>query len=107
MVWEKFIVQLYGLVAVFKAARIMCPVAVQWMRPTAATVSALSISPFLNSDRIMAGLIAELPEYVAAAQVVVVAIEKEKEMVPTCGTSSTLVSGSEAGFIGAAFHCCS
>ena len=76
--WEKFIVQLYGLVAVFKAARIMCPVAVQWMRPTAATMSALSISPFLNSDRIIAGLIAELPEYVAAAQDVVVTTERRK-----------------------------
>ena len=46
---RKFNVQLYDLVAAFKAARIMCPLAVQWMRPTAATVSALRIFPFLNS----------------------------------------------------------
>ena len=38
---QKFNVQLYDLVAAFKVAQIMCPVAVQWMRPTAATVSAL------------------------------------------------------------------
>ena len=38
---RKFNVQLCDLVVAFKAARIMCPVAVQWMRPTAATVSAL------------------------------------------------------------------
>ena len=63
---QKFYVQLYDLVAAFKAARIICPVAVQWMQPTAATVSALRIFPFLNSDRIMDGLIAELRDYVAA-----------------------------------------
>ena len=48
------------------------------MRPTAATVSALRIFPFLNSDRIIDGLIAELPDYVAAAQDVVVTTEEEK-----------------------------
>ena len=46
---QKFNVQLYDLVAAFKAARIMCPVAVQWMRPTAATMSALRIFPFLTA----------------------------------------------------------
>lgn len=48
------------------------------MRPTAATVSALRIFPFLNSDRIIDGLIAELPDYAAAAQDVVVTTEEEK-----------------------------
>ena len=75
---QKFNAQLYDLVAAFKAARIMCPVAVQWMRSTAATVSALRIFPFLNSDRIIDGLIAELPDYVAAAQDVVVTTKEEK-----------------------------
>ena len=75
---QTFNVQLYDLVAAFKAARIMCPVAVQWMRPMAATVSALCIFPFLNSDRIIGGLIAELPDYVAAARDVVVTTEEEK-----------------------------
>ena len=55
---QRFNVQLYDPVAAFKAARIMCPVAVQWMRPTAPTVSALRIFPFFNSDRIIDGLIA-------------------------------------------------
>ena len=75
---RKFNVQLYDLVAAFKATRFMCLVAVQWMRPTAATVSALRIFPFLNSYRIRDGLIAELPDYVAAAQDVVVTTEEEK-----------------------------
>ena len=75
---RKFNVQLYDLVAALKAARIMCPVAVQWMRPTAANVSALRIFPFLNSDRIIDGLIAELPDYVSASQDVVVTTEEEK-----------------------------
>ena len=44
----------------------------------AATVLALRIFPFLNSDRIIDGLIAELPDYVAAAQDVVVTTEEEK-----------------------------
>ena len=56
----------------------MCPVAVQWKRPTVATVSALRIFPFLNSDKIIDGLIAELPNYVAAVQDVVVTTEEEK-----------------------------
>ena len=51
----------------------MCAVAVQWMRPTAATVSALRIFPVLNSDRIVDGLTADL-----FAQDVVVTTEEEK-----------------------------
>ena len=52
--------------------------AAQWMRPTAATVSALRIFPFFNSDRIIDGLIAELPNYVSATQDVVVTTEEEE-----------------------------
>lgn len=76
-------VHFYDLVAAFKAARIMCPVAVEWMRHTAATVSALCIFPFLNSYRITDALIVELPDYVASAQDVVVTIE-EKNMKLCC-----------------------
>ena len=75
---QKFNVHLYDLVAAFKAARIMCPVAVQWLRSTVANVSALRIFPFLDSDIIIDGLNAELPNYIAAAQDVAVSTEEEK-----------------------------
>ena len=57
---QKFNVKLYDTVTAFKAARIMCPVAVQWMRPTLATVEALRILPFLDNDATINGLIREL-----------------------------------------------
>ena len=80
IVWflQKFNVKLYDNVTTFKAARIMCPVAVQWMRPTPATVEALRIFPFLDNDATINGLIRELPQYVAAAQDVVIEQEEKK-----------------------------
>ena len=41
-------------------------------------MSALRIFPFLSSDKIIDGLIAKLPDYVVAAQDVVVTTEEEK-----------------------------
>ena len=71
--------ELYDTVSAFKAARVMCPVTVQWLRPTPATVEALRIIfPFLNSDATINGLIRELPQYVAAAQEVVIKCEEKK-----------------------------
>ena len=71
--------ELYDTVSAFKAARVMCPVTVQWLRPTPATVEALRIIfPFLNSDATINGLIRELPQYVAAAQEVVIQCEEKK-----------------------------
>ena len=75
---RKFNVELYDIVRAFKVARIMCPVAVQWLRPTTANVEALRIFPFLNSDVRINDLITELPNYLAAAHGVVVATEEEK-----------------------------
>lgn len=75
---RKFIVELFDLVTAFKAARTMCPVAVQWLRPTPTNVSALRIFRFLDSDIIIDRLITELPNYIAAAQDVVVSTEEEK-----------------------------
>lgn len=40
---RKFNVDLIEAVAAFKAAKVMCPVMVRWLRPTRATVEALSI----------------------------------------------------------------
>ena len=75
---QKFNLKLYDTVTAFKAARIMCPVAVQWMRPTPATVEALRILPFLDNDATINGLIRELPQYVAAARDVVIEQEEKK-----------------------------
>ena len=40
----------------FKAARLFCPVSVQWLRPTDASVESLRAFPFLDSDAIINGL---------------------------------------------------
>ena len=51
----------------FKAARIMCPEAIQWLRPAPATVQGLPLFPFLDGNHVKNGLITELPNYVAVA----------------------------------------
>ena len=50
----------------FKAARLFCPVSVQWLRATDASVK--EGIPFLDSDAIINGLKAELPFHLAAAE---------------------------------------
>ena len=75
---RKFKMELYEIVRAFKVARIMCPVVVQWLRPTAANIETLRIFSFLNSDVTINDLITELPNYLAAAHGVVVATEEEK-----------------------------
>ena len=62
----------------FKAARLFCPVSVQWLRPTDASVESLRAFPFLDSDEIINGLKAELPDYLAAAEDVNVLNEEQK-----------------------------
>ena len=46
----EFNVELYHTVSAFKAARIICPVFVQWLSLSDGRVKALKISPFLNND---------------------------------------------------------
>ena len=75
---RKFNVELYNTVSAFKAARIMCPVAVQWLAPTAETIKTLKIFPFLNNDATIDALVKELPQYVAAAQDVIISSEGKK-----------------------------
>ena len=74
VIWflRKFNVQLYNTVSAFKAARCMCPVNVQWLKPTQQSVEALRIFPFLDDDGIINGLKAELPAYLAAIEDVVI-----------------------------------
>ena len=53
----KFNVDLIDAVAVFKDARVMCPVTLRWLRPTRGTVEALRIFPFLDNDATVGGLV--------------------------------------------------
>ena len=75
---RKFNVDLYDLLMPFKAARLFCPVSVQWLRPTDASVESLRAFPFLDSDEIINGPKAKLPDYLAAAEDVNVLNEEQK-----------------------------
>jgi len=76
-------------VVAFKAARLFCPVSIQWLRPTNALVESLRAFPFLDSDAIIDGLKAELSAYLAAAEDVVIPTE-EKEVEWWCGHEEQL-----------------
>ena len=69
----------------------------------AATVSAVPFFPFLNSDKITDGLIEELPDYVAAAQDVMVTTE-EKKVKWWCQLWSVFHVGAGSNCV--AFLCC-
>ena len=75
---RKFNVELHNTLSTFKAARIMCPVTVQWLRPTPANVEALRQFPFLDSNDVINDLVTEMPNYLAAAQDVIMACEQDK-----------------------------
>ena len=75
---HKFSVQFRDTVRAFKAARFCCPVQVQALRPTAASLEELRNFPFLNNDATIANLAQELPLYIAAADGVNVACEEDK-----------------------------
>ena len=55
--WIKFKVDLYDVVVAFKAARLFCPVRIQWLKPTNALVESLRAFPFLDSDTTIDGLL--------------------------------------------------
>ena len=74
----KFKVDLYDVVVAFKAARLFCPVRIQWLKPTNALVESLRAFPSLDSDTTIDGLKAELPAYLAAAEDVVIPTEEKK-----------------------------
>ena len=78
LITQKFNVDLYDLLMPFKAARLFCPVSVQWLRPTDASVESLRAFPFLDSDEIINGPKAKLPDYLAAAEDVNVLNEEQK-----------------------------
>ena len=60
---QKFSVQFHGTVRAFKAARLFCPVQVQALNPTAASLEELRNFPFANDDATIANLAQELPLY--------------------------------------------
>ena len=76
---RKFNVQFRDTV---KSARFCCPVQVQGLRPTAASLEELRNFPFLNNDATISNLAQELPLYIAAADRISVACEEDKI---TCG----------------------
>ena len=86
---RKFNVDLYDVVVTFKAARLFCPVRIQWLKPTNALVESLRAFRFLDSDATVDGLKAELPAYLAAAEDVVIPTE-EKKVEWWCGHEGQL-----------------
>ena len=75
---RKFNVDLNDAVTAFKAARVMCPMTVGWLRPTQASVEALRIFPFLDNDTTIDSLVRELPQYITATQDVAIECEGRK-----------------------------
>ena len=75
---RKFNADLCKKLSAFKATRIMCPEAMQWLRPAPATVQGLPLFPFLDGNHVINGLITELPNYVAAAHNFTMACEEDK-----------------------------
>ena len=74
---EKFSGQFHETVRAFKAARLCCPVQVQSLAPTAASLEEFRNFPFITDDTI-ANLARELPLYLAAADGVTVSCENDK-----------------------------
>ena len=75
---RKFSQEFYENVLVFRSARLCCPVQVQQLRPTAASVEELRRVRFLDNDAIIQGLTAELPRYLAVADGAGLQTEEEK-----------------------------
>lgn len=75
---RKFSNEFHALVCAFKSARLCCPVQVQQLRPTVASLAELRNFSFLDDDGIIAGLSQELPHYLATAEGTQVATEEDK-----------------------------
>ena len=75
---RKFSQEFYENVRAFRSARLSCPVQVQQLRPTAASVEELRRFRFLDNDAIIQGLTAELPRYLAVADGADLQTEEEK-----------------------------
>ena len=74
---QKSSVQFLNIVLAFKAARLCCPVQVQALRPTAASVQELKQFSFITDVQVVQ-LVEELPNYLAIADGAVVETEEGK-----------------------------
>ena len=75
---RKFSQEFYESVSAFRSARLCCPVQVQQLRPTAASVEELRRFRFLGNNAIIQGLTAELPRYLVVADGADLQTEEEK-----------------------------
>ena len=75
---RKFSQQFYENVRAFRSARLCCPVQIQQLHPTAASMEELRRFRFLDNDAIIQGLTAELPRYLAVADGADLQTEEEK-----------------------------
>ncbi|KAK3742871.1 hypothetical protein QZH41_007769 [Actinostola sp. cb2023] len=75
---RKFSQEFYDIVRAFRSARLCCPVQVQQLHPTVASVEELRKFSFLDDDGIIQGLTAELPRYMAIADGTALETEEEK-----------------------------
>ncbi|CAB4025203.1 RNA-directed DNA polymerase from transposon BS, partial [Paramuricea clavata] len=74
---HKFSVEFHNIVRAFKAARLCCPVKVQELHPTAASVQELKQFGFFT-DVAIVQLVEELPKYLAIADGLVIETEEGK-----------------------------
>ena len=75
---RKFSQEFHNLVRVFRSARLCCPIQVQQLRPTAASLHELRNFSFLDNDAVITGLSDELPRYLASADGTQTETEDEK-----------------------------
>ena len=98
---QKFSVQFLNIVRAFKAARLCCPVQVQALRPTAASVQKLKQFSFITDAQVVQ-LVEELPNYLAIADGAVVETEQGTVVGYTCCCSPKLVCCSKEDLVGSA-----
>ena len=77
---QKFSVQFHNIVRAFKAARLCCPIQVQALHPTAASVQELKQFSFITDAEVLQ-LVEELPNYLDLAIADGAAIETEEGKV--------------------------
>ena len=64
---QKFSNEFHSVVRAFQSACLCCPIQVQQLRPTAASVEELRNFSFLDDDATIDSLVDELPRYLAKA----------------------------------------
>ena len=75
---QKFSNEFHSIVQAFRSAHLCCPIQVQQLRPTAASVEELRNFSFLDDDATIASLVDELPRYFAKADGAQMTSESDK-----------------------------